>query len=215
MLSKLRMEWTLPNILTTVRLIAIPFMGFFIFAGQAEGEKGEFYNILALAFFVGIWLTDAADGYIARKYDMISDFGKIYDPFVDKLFQFTTAFIMLLIGKMPLWVVIYILVKEIIMILGGAYFLQQRMLVVHSKWYGKVSTVLFVIALAVLFFLREDTKYLANYIFIAPVLMATFSTVCYAVTAVRNFEELGNDPSDIKEDSPNSTETKSDDKKEA
>jgi phosphatidylglycerophosphate synthase len=115
---------------------------------------------------------------------------------VDKVFQFATAFMMLLIGKMPLWVVIFILVKEILMILGGAYFLQQRKLVVRSKWYGKVSTVLFVLALATLFFLNKDNQYLAHYIFIAPVLMATFSTVCYAVTAVRNYENLGDNPSD-------------------
>ncbi|MBN1891197.1 MAG: CDP-alcohol phosphatidyltransferase family protein [Clostridiales bacterium] len=197
MTGKLRMEWTVPNILTTVRLVAIPFMGYFIFLSKNDGENCTVYSMLAFAFFVAIWLTDAADGYIARKYDMVSDFGKIYDPFVDKLFQFTTAFMMLIIGKIPLWVVIFILVKEIIMILGGAFFLQQRQLVVHSRWYGKVSTVLFVIALATLFFLRESTSYLAHYIFIAPVLMSTFSTTCYAVTAVRNFEKLGDEASEI------------------
>ncbi len=199
MASDLRMEWTIPNILTTVRLAAIPFMGYFIFLGKGEGETARMFSMIAFSFFVAIWLTDAADGYIARKYEMVSDFGKIYDPFVDKVFQFTTAFMMLLIGKMPLWVVIFILVKEILMILGGAYFLQQRKLVVRSKWYGKVSTVLFVIALATLFFLDKDTRYLAHYIFIAPVLMATFSTVCYAVTAVRNYEDLGDDHPDRKE----------------
>lgn len=196
MASNLRMEWTLPNILTTVRLVAIPFMGYFIFSGKGEGQTARMFSMIAFAFFVAIWLTDAADGYIARKYAMVSDFGKIYDPFVDKVFQFATAFMMLLIGKMPLWVVIFILVKEILMILGGAYFLQQRKLVVRSKWYGKVSTVLFVLALATLFFLNKDNQYLAHFIFIAPVLMATFSTVCYAVTAVRNYENLGDNPSD-------------------
>jgi len=193
MANRLKMEWTLPNILTTVRLVAIPFMGYFILLSKGDKPEGQLFSMIAFSFFVAIWLTDAADGYIARKYDLVSDFGKIYDPFVDKLFQFTTAFMMLIIGRLPLWVVIFILVKEIIMILGGAYFLQQRKLVVRSKWYGKTSTVLFVLALATLFFLREETRYLASYIFIAPVLMATFSTVCYSVTAVRNFEKLGDE----------------------
>ncbi len=193
------MEWTLPNILTTIRLAAIPFMGYFIFLSKGEGHTAWVFSMVAFSFFVAIWLTDAADGFIARRYKMVSDFGKIYDPFVDKVFQFTTAFMMLLIGKMPLWVVIFILIKEIFMILGGAYFLQQRKLVVHAKWYGKASTVLFVIALAVLFFLDKDTQYLAHYIFIAPVLMATYSTVRYAVTAVRNYEDLGDDEKDREE----------------
>ncbi|MDD3959138.1 MAG: hypothetical protein GX099_05750 [Clostridiaceae bacterium] len=208
MASNLRMEWTLPNILTTIRLVAIPFMGYFIFLSKGDDSTARTFSMVAFAFFVAIWLTDAADGYIARKYDMVSDFGKIYDPFVDKIFQFTTAFMMLLIGRMPLWVVIFILVKEIIMILGGAYFLQQRKLVVHSKWYGKASTVLFVIALATLFFLDEETRHNANLIFIAPVMMATFSTVCYAVTAVRNYENLGDEHAGPQEENDGSEMTK-------
>jgi CDP-diacylglycerol--glycerol-3-phosphate 3-phosphatidyltransferase len=185
------MEWTIPNILTTVRLFAIPFLGYFIFASKEGNKNSGTFSMIAFAFFAAIWITDAADGYIARRFNMTSDFGKIYDPFVDKLFQFTTAFMMLMIGRIPLWVVIFILVKEIVMILGGAYFLQQRKLVVHSKWYGKASTVLFVMALAALFFLRGDTLYLAHYIFIPPVLMSTYATIRYAITAINNYEELG------------------------
>lgn len=188
---KLKMEWTIPNILTTVRLFAIPFLGVFIFASKDGNTNSSTFSMIAFAFFAAIWITDAADGYIARRFNMTSDFGKIYDPFVDKLFQFTTAFMMLMIGRIPLWVVVFILVKEIIMILGGAYFLQQRKLVVHSKWYGKASTVLFVMALAALFFLREDTLYLAHFIFMPPVLMSSYATVRYAITAINNYEELG------------------------
>ena len=110
MASNLRMEWTLPNILTTIRLVAIPFMGYFIFLSKGDDSTARTFSMVAVAFFVAIWLTDAADGYIARKYDMVSDFGKIYDPFVDKIFLFTTACMMLLIGRMHLWLVIFILV---------------------------------------------------------------------------------------------------------
>jgi CDP-diacylglycerol--glycerol-3-phosphate 3-phosphatidyltransferase len=188
-----------------MRLFAIPIMGYFIFSSKSENAFSRSNSMIAFGFFLAIWLTDAADGYIARKFHMVSDFGKIYDPFVDKLFQFTTAFMMLLIGRIPLWVVIFILTKEIVMILGGAYFLQKRKLVVHSKWYGKVSTVLFVMALAVLFILDEKTLYLSNYIFILPVLMSTYSTVRYAITAVKNYEDLAteekNNTSDEKKSS--------------
>jgi len=195
---KLKMEWTIPNILTTVRLVAIPFLGAFILASKDGNKNSSMFSMIAFVFFAAIWITDAADGYIARRFNMTSDFGKIYDPFVDKLFQFTTAFMMLMIGRIPLWVVIFILAKEIVMILGGAYFLQQRQLVVHSKWYGKASTVLFVMALAALFFLRGDTLYLAHFIFVPPVLMSTYATVRYAITAINNYEELGESEADQK-----------------
>ena len=89
---KLKMEWTIPNILTTVRLFAIPFLGVFIFYSKDGNKSSGMFSMIAFAFFAAIWITDAADGYIARRFNMTSDFGKIYDPFVDKLFQFTTAF---------------------------------------------------------------------------------------------------------------------------
>lgn len=191
---RIKMSWTIPNILTTIRLAAIPFMAVFIHASGRPGEKGRMYSILAFCFFVGIWITDAADGFIARHFNQISDFGKIYDPFVDKLFQFTTAFMMFLIGRIPLWVVIFIIVKEAAMILGGAYLLQTQKIVVHSKWYGKLSTVLFVIALASVFFVRhafpENWRLITNLVFIPPILMSTFATVSYGITAIRDTRKL-------------------------
>jgi len=190
---RVKIPWTIPNILTTVRLLAIPFMAVFIHASGRPGEEGHSYSVAAFCFFVGIWFTDAADGFIARHFNQISDFGKIYDPFVDKLFQFTTAFMMFLIGRLPLWVVIFILVKEAAMILGGAYILQKHRIVSHSRWYGKLSTVFFVIALASVFFVPHDLRYITNFIFIPPVLMSSFATICYGVTLFRDSSKLGDD----------------------
>jgi len=182
---KIKIPWTIPNILTTVRLLAIPFMAVFIHASGRPGENGRFYSILSFCFFVGIWLTDAADGFIARHFNQISEFGKIYDPFVDKLFQFTTAFMLFLIGRLPLWVVIFIITKEVLMILGGAYLLQNKGVVSHSLWYGKLSTVLFVLALAAVFFVPHELRYITHYIFIPPVLMSSYATVRYGISTIR------------------------------
>ena len=176
---KLKFVWTIPNVLTTVRLLAIPFMAAFILASGRPEEAGEKYIVPAFLFFVIIWVTDAVDGFIARKFNQVSDFGKIYDPFVDKLFQFTTTFMMLLIHKMPLWVVLFIITKEAIMILGGAYMLQMRHFVVKAKWYGKITTVLFVAGFATAFFISPDNQYIVNFLFIPPTIMATVSTIFY------------------------------------
>jgi CDP-diacylglycerol--glycerol-3-phosphate 3-phosphatidyltransferase len=197
---KLKMSWTIPNILTTIRLLAIPFMAWFIYAmGKFESQE-KLYSMIAFGFFVGIWMTDAVDGFIARHFNQISDFGKIYDPFVDKIFQFTTALFMLFIDRIPLWVVVFIFSKEVVMVLGGAYLLQSRQLVVHSKWYGKASTVLFVLAFASVFFVSSDQSHLTKYIFIAPVLMSTYATVRYGITMIKDSTKLS-DPK------PDQTET--------
>ena len=183
---KLKITWTVPNILTTIRLAAIPFMAIFIYLSGKPNEEGRLYSIVAFCFFVAIWVTDMLDGFIARNFNQVSDFGKIYDPFVDKLFQFTTAFMLFLIQRLPLWVVIFIIVKEVLMLLGGAYLLQQKSVVVHSKWYGKISTVLFVIALATVFFIPSNSLFIIHFIFIPPVLMSSFATVCYVLTLFKD-----------------------------
>ena len=184
------MSWTIPNILTTIRLLAIPFMAGFIYLIGKHDSQERLYSMIAFSFFAGIWITDAVDGYIARHFNQISDFGKIYDPFVDKIFQFTTALFMLSIGRIPMWVVVFILAKEVIMVLGGAYLLQSRQLVVHSKWYGKTSTVLFVLAFALLFFVSDEMRYVTSYIFIPPVLMSSYATIRYGITMINDSTKL-------------------------
>ena len=193
---KLKFTWTVPNILTTIRLAAIPVMAVFIYLSGQSGEEGNRYSIVAFCFFVAIWVTDMLDGYVARHFNQISDFGKIYDPFVDKLFQFTTAFMLFLINRLPLWVVLFIIIKEVIMLLGGAYLLQKRNLVVHSKWYGKTSTVLFVIALALVFFVPASSIVMIHFIFIPPVLMSSFATICYGITLIRDSSKVCDEPTD-------------------
>jgi len=193
---KINIPWTVPNVLTTIRLLAIPFMAVFIHASEKPGDNGHFYSILAFCFFVGIWITDAADGYIARRFNQISEFGKIYDPLVDKLFQFTTALMLFLNGRLPLWVVVFIVAKEAAMIAGGAYLLQKRRIVVHSQWYGKLSTVLFVLSLAAVFLLpffadpqvtsAQELRSITNIIFIPPVLISSFATIRYGITMIQD-----------------------------
>lgn len=197
---KLKMTWTIPNILTTIRLLAIPFMAGFIYLIGKHDSGEQIYSMIAFGFFVGIWTTDAVDGYIARHFNQISDFGKIYDPFVDKIFQFTTALFMLFIGRIPTWVVVFIFAKEVIMVLGGAYLLQSRQLVVHSKWYGKASTVLFVVAFAMLFFVTDDMRSITSYIFILPVLMSTYATIRYGITMIKDSTKLSDAHPDVNPD---------------
>lgn len=192
---KVKFSWTIPNILTTIRLCAIPIMAWFIYqSGKSESES---YGMIAFVFFLAIWITDVVDGFVARKFDMVSDFGKIYDPFVDKLFQFTTALMLLIIRRIPAWVVVFMLTKEVIMILVGAYLLQQKNLVVHSKWYGKASTVLFVIALAFQFFIPAGKKWMSSYIFIAPVAMAVFSLFAYGKSVFIDGDQFPDDAEDV------------------
>jgi cardiolipin synthase len=170
------MKVTVPNIITSIRFAAIPFMAYYIYASAHYSEK---YNLVAFILFVSIWATDIVDGYIARNFNQISEFGKLFDPFVDKLFQFVTALMMAVVGKIPVWVPVIIFIKDLLMIIGGAVLLKKYRLVVYSKWYGKLATIIFVISFCFLFFVPEDLVSMTGYLFILPIALSLFAYVKY------------------------------------
>lgn len=174
------MDWkkqiTVPNILTLLRLACIPWMAREIYASQG-------YSKLSAGLFLGIWFTDVLDGWIARHFNQVSDVGKLLDPLTDKIFQVTTAVMMCVVGRLPIWVPVFMISKELIMIVGGA-FLFKRKYVVSAKWYGKLTTVLIALAFCIIFFLPPDKVYLSSYLFIAPITMMIFSLINYARDAI-------------------------------
>ncbi|MBO6233601.1 MAG: CDP-diacylglycerol--glycerol-3-phosphate 3-phosphatidyltransferase [Clostridia bacterium] len=135
----------IPNILTIIRFLLIPFIVFCIF-------NNEF--IWAFVFFTISGITDVADGFIARKFNLVSNFGKLMDPLADKLTQIATLASLVIVNIIPLWILIIVLVKEFIMIVGAS-FLYGKDVVVYSKWYGKLATVLFYVAIVLSLMLRQ------------------------------------------------------------
>ena len=127
----------IPNILTIIRFLLIPIILIYIFTGN---------YILALILFTISALTDIADGFIARKFNLISNFGKLMDPLADKLTQIATLTSLVIKEIIPIWILIIVISKEFIMICGAS-FLYGKDVVVYSKWYGKLSTVLLYIAI--------------------------------------------------------------------
>lgn len=126
-----------PNILTIVRFLLIPVIVLF-------SLNNNYIATIIVLTISGI--TDILDGFIARRYNLISDFGKLMDPLADKATQLTILVILSIKEIIPFWIMIVVLSKEILMI-AGASFLYKKELVVSSKWYGKLATVLFYVAI--------------------------------------------------------------------
>lgn len=126
-----------PNILTIIRFFLIPFILFFIFTEQ---------YIPAFIVLTISGLTDVLDGIIARKFNCITNFGKLIDPLADKATQIAILAALTFKGIIPLWMLIVVFVKEFAMI-AGASFLYGKELVVSSRWFGKMATVIFYIAI--------------------------------------------------------------------
>ena len=126
----------IPNILTVIRFIFIPSIVLALIYDN---------YLLALILFTLSSFTDVLDGKIARKYNAISDFGKLMDPLADKLTQLSILLTLAIKNVIPWWIVVILVLKETVMI-SGASFLYGKSLVVSSKWYGKLTTVLIYIA---------------------------------------------------------------------
>ncbi len=131
----------IPNILTVARFFLIPFIIYFILKEQ---------YILAFIFLIISGLTDVLDGFIARKFNFITNFGKLIDPLADKTTQIAVLLTLAFKNIIPFWIIIVVVIKEAAMI-AGASFLYGKELVVSSRWFGKLATVLFYVAIAASF----------------------------------------------------------------
>lgn len=127
----------IPNILTVLRFLLIPFIVYYIIVDQ---------YLLAFIFLTISGLTDVLDGFIARKFNFITNFGKLIDPLADKTTQIAVLLTLAFKDIIPFWIIIVVAIKEATMI-AGASFLYGKELVVSSKWFGKLATVLFYIAI--------------------------------------------------------------------
>ena len=126
-----------PNTLTVLFFILIPLILYYIFTGN---------YLLGFIFFTLSGITDILDGTIARKFNLISNFGKLMDPLADKLTQISVLASLVIKDIIPIWILIIVVLKEFVMIMGAS-FLYGKDVVVYSKWYGKLATVLFYIAI--------------------------------------------------------------------
>lgn len=135
----------IPNILTIFRIFLVPVFILFFFSGM---NNSFLYSIM---IFLLAGLTDILDGYIARKYNMVTKWGTILDPFADKLMLITVLTCLTIKNYIPLWVLIVIALKDILMIFGGSYLFTKKT-VIPSNTIGKTATFLFYIAIVVLIF---------------------------------------------------------------
>ena len=127
----------IPNALTILRFLLIPIIIIYIVQDK---------YIEAFVYLTISGLTDVLDGFIARKYNFITNFGKLVDPLADKATQVAILVTLALKDIIPMWILIVVFLKEFIMV-DGASFLYGKELVVSSKWFGKLSTVLFYLAI--------------------------------------------------------------------
>lgn len=126
----------LPNKLTVLRVIMVPFFVFFMLT-DVGGPANKW---IALVLFCVASLTDMLDGKIARKYNLVTNFGKFMDPLADKLLVCSAMICMIEMGKLPAWIVIVIIAREFI-ISGFRLVASDNGIVIAASYWGKFKTV--------------------------------------------------------------------------
>ena len=125
----------LPNKLTIFRVILIPFFVVFMLAPICPG----YANYIAVAIFIVASLTDLLDGKIARKYNLVTDFGKFMDPLADKLLVCSALIALVDLERIPAWIVIIIIAREFI-ISGFRLIASDNGVVIAASYWGKFKT---------------------------------------------------------------------------
>ena len=189
----IRRNWNVPNVLTMIRLFLVP-VYIVLFA---IGEKYSALTVFLLASF-----TDLLDGRIARKYNLITDFGKLMDPLADKV-MVVTAMCSMAIGNktisavIPWAAVVILFIKELIMVIGSAVMLRYQ-IVVYSTMVGKVAQCMFIASLVAVYFHDWFVELCAGWLMPldlimmwASIVLALWALVIYVTRGVRVAKEQG------------------------
>ncbi|MFF4773486.1 CDP-diacylglycerol--glycerol-3-phosphate 3-phosphatidyltransferase [Microtetraspora fusca] len=174
--ARLVSTWNIANALTIVRLVIVPVFTVFLFM------EGEGWRFAALGVFLIASLTDQLDGWLARRYGLITDFGKIADPIADKALIGAALVSLSLLGEMPWWVTIVIISREAGVTL--LRFIVIRHGVIPASYGGKVKTVLQIVAIAL--YILPQAPDVLRWLSMGLALAVTVGTgVDYVVRAVR------------------------------
>ena len=136
----------LPNKLTVLRVIMIPFFVFFLLL---ENGANPTWRYLSAAIFIVASFTDLLDGKIARKYNLVTNFGKFMDPLADKLLVCSALICLIQLEQLPAWIVIIIISREFI-ISGFRLVASDNGVVIAASYWGKFKTVFQMISVILL-----------------------------------------------------------------
>lgn len=160
----------IPNILTLFRLFLIPVFILVFFSSS------RYSLIYSISIFLLAGATDVLDGYIARKYNLITKWGMVLDPLADKLMLLTVLSCLAIEDYAPFWIVAVVAAKEVFMIVSGM-FLYRKDTVIPSNIFGKASTLLFYFSVFVL----ALNSNVGDYMLIIAVISAFVALINYSV----------------------------------
>ena len=168
----------LPNKLTILRVIMIPFFVFFMLAPFFEG----YGNYIAVAIFIVASLTDFLDGYLARRDNLVTNFGKFMDPLADKLLVCAALICLVQTGQLAAWMVIVIISREFI-ISGFRLIASDNGVVIAASYWGKFKTVfqMFMVILLIINIQNDIYHLIATIVTYIALVLTVVSLIDYVI----------------------------------
>ena len=167
----------LPNKLTILRVIMIPF---FVAALMVDGGTNQTMRYVAAAIFIIASLTDMLDGKIARKYNLVTNFGKFMDPLADKLLVCSALICMIELGQLPAWMVIIIISREFI-ISGFRLVAADNGVVIAASYWGKFKTTFQMVMICLMIANFPQLQILTDIIMWIALILTVVSLIDYLV----------------------------------
>lgn len=165
----------LPNKLTVLRVILIPF---FVACLMIGGGENQTLRYAAVAIFIIASLTDMLDGKIARKYNLVTNFGKFMDPLADKLLVCSALICLVELGQLPAWMVVIIISREFI-ISGFRLVASDNGIVIAASYWGKFKTTFQMIAVVLLILDIEAIQILTSVCVWIALILTVVSLIDY------------------------------------
>lgn len=177
----------LPNKLTIIRVCLIPF---FVAALLFDHGNNYTMRIVANVLFIVASLTDLFDGKIARKYNLVTNFGKFMDPLADKLLVCSALICLIELGQLPAWVVIIIISREFI-ISGFRLVAADNGVVIAASYWGKFKTTFQMAAVILMIFNIPALTLVTNIVVVIAVALTIISLVDYVAKNIKILTEGG------------------------
>jgi CDP-diacylglycerol--glycerol-3-phosphate 3-phosphatidyltransferase len=181
-MSRKHDTFNLPNTITMMRISVVPFL-FFLLA-----SPGPFWSIILALLFVAASITDFLDGYIARRYNLVTTMGKFLDPLADKLIVNTAMILMIPIGRIEAWIVAVIIIRDFI-VDGIRTIASSEGIYIQASALGKQKTVAQIFAVTALMihhpFLGLDAHLVGTIVLYIAFFLTIYSGIDYLIKFYR------------------------------
>ena len=178
-----RKLFNLPNTITMVRISFVPVLFLLLLS------PGQTMSLIIAALFIAVSFTDMLDGYVARRYRIVTTLGKFLDPIADKLVINTAMILMIPIGRIPAWVVAIIVIRDFA-VDGIRNIASSEGYIIQASWLGKQKTLCQVFAVSALMihypFLGADAHVVGTTILFIALILSVYSGLDYLTKFYRH-----------------------------